>query len=171
MKIVARNIKNLAVDLFAVGKKILGIAADLAAKVALVIRERVSTMTPAAKAITCALAFGILGGAGLFMFTRDAPTGASTPTVAVQPVTTGSTSAPTAVEEIMRRIGRLMPLPMGEEPTLATVSDITVLKDQPFFRNAKNGDFVLMYAKAKKAILYDAIGDRILEVAPIVETP
>jgi hypothetical protein len=157
--------------LFTASKKTMGVARPIVVKAGAMTGVRVAKMSPVAKAISCALALGMLGGTGLFWLTRESAPTATVPAVVAQPVSTGSTSAPTAVEEITRRIGRLMPLPVGEEPTLATVSDITVLKDQPFFRNAKNGDFVLMYAKAKRAILYDAIGDRILEVAPIVETP
>ena len=60
-----------------------------------------------------------------------------------------------------------MVLPQNEEPTTATVSDTAKLKDQPFFKNAKNGDVVLIYTKAQIAILYDRKIDKIIAVAPI----
>lgn len=60
-----------------------------------------------------------------------------------------------------------MELPKGEQPTIATVSDITKLQGQSFFRNAKNGYKVLIYTKAKKAILYDPIEDKIVEVTSL----
>src|SRR5450759_4383999 len=47
-------------------------------------------------------------------------------------------------------VGKLMLLPADEEPTVASVTDTTKLKDQPFFANAQNGDKVLIYTKAKK---------------------
>ena len=50
---------------------------------------------------------------------------------------------------------------------MATVSDLEKLKDQPFFAKAKIGDKVLIYTDAKKAILYDPVNDKIVEVAPI----
>ena len=69
--------------------------------------------------------------------------------------------------ELVASVGKLMLLPEGETPTIATVSDLEKLKDQPFFVNAKNGDKVLIYTNAKKAILYDPVAHKIIEVAPI----
>ena len=65
------------------------------------------------------------------------------------------------------KVGKHILLPPGEQPTVATVSDLSPLKDQLFFKNAKVGDMVLMFPKARRAILYDPISDRIIEVAPI----
>src|ERR1017187_9086354 len=65
-------------------------------------------------------------------------------------------SAQLEVENLINRVGQLIDLPKDEKPTVATVSDIKKLKDQPFFANAKNGDKVLIYTSAKKAILYDS---------------
>jgi len=67
----------------------------------------------------------------------------------------------------VKMVGRLIVLPAGENPTMATVSDPEKLKDQAFFANAKKGDKVLIYADSRKAILYDPIADKIVEVAPI----
>lgn len=64
-------------------------------------------------------------------------------------------------------VSKLIVLPSGEQPTVATVTDVSKLKDQPFFGNAKNGDKVLIYTNAKKAILYNPTGNRIVEVAPV----
>ena len=68
---------------------------------------------------------------------------------------------------LVERVGRLIILPEGEEPTIATVSDPQKLQGQSFFANAKVGDKVLIYTNAKKAILYDPVEDRIIEVAPV----
>ena len=64
-------------------------------------------------------------------------------------------------------VGVLMELPQGEEPTVATVSDTDKLKDQTFFARAVNGDKVLIYTQAQKAILYRPSINRIIEVAPV----
>ncbi len=40
-------------------------------------------------------------------------------------------------------------------------------KGQPFFANAQVGDKVLIYYKAKKAILYNPTDNKIVEVGPI----
>ncbi len=71
------------------------------------------------------------------------------------------------VQGLVERVGRLIILPEGEEPTIATVSDPQKLQGQSFFANAKVGDKVLIYTNAKKAILYDPVEDRIIEVAPV----
>ncbi len=71
------------------------------------------------------------------------------------------------VREIVAKVSRLIVLPVGEDPTIATVSDPAALKDQPFFANAKKGDKVLIYTNAKKAILYSVTLDKIVEVAPL----
>ena len=68
-------------------------------------------------------------------------------------------------------IGKLIMLPTDEQPTLATVSDPEKLKAQPFFANAEVGDVVLVYARAKKAILYSPKYNKIIEVAPVNLAP
>ncbi len=69
--------------------------------------------------------------------------------------------------ELVDEISKLIVLPEGEDPTVATIADAEKLKAQPFFANAKNGNKVLIYTKAKKAILYDVDSHKIVEVAPL----
>jgi UDP-N-acetylglucosamine transferase subunit ALG13 len=69
--------------------------------------------------------------------------------------------------KLVTQIGKLIVLPEGETPTVATVSDVEKLRSQPFFAKAKKGDRVLIYANARKALLYDPESNRIVEVAPI----
>jgi hypothetical protein len=81
-------------------------------------------------------------------------------------------SNPQAVTEkdnavLVAKLGQLIALPTNEQPTIATVADPSKLKDQPFFANAKTGDRVFIYTNAKKAILYDEVANKIIEVAPI----
>ena len=71
------------------------------------------------------------------------------------------------VASLVEKVGKLILLPQGEIPTVAAVADLTPLKEQSFFKNAKKGDIVLMYARAKKAVLYDPSANIIIEVAPI----
>ena len=76
----------------------------------------------------------------------------------------------TAQEEVARlvsQIGVIMELPADEQPTVATVLDKDKLKDQGFFVKAENGDKVVIYSKARKAILYRESAKKIIEVAPI----
>lgn len=70
-------------------------------------------------------------------------------------------------QKIVAEVSKLIVLPKDEEPTVATISDVEKLRSQAFFANAKNGDKVLIYTKAQKAILYDPIQKIIVEVAPL----
>jgi len=68
---------------------------------------------------------------------------------------------------LVARVKLLIELPDGEEPTVATVTDLEPLRDQPFFARAKVGHKVLIYSIAKKAILFDPVAGRVVETAPL----
>ena len=68
---------------------------------------------------------------------------------------------------LIDRVSALIVLPSDEQPTIATVADPERLKEQAFFAKAKIGDKVLIYTNARKAILYDPVGNKIVEVAPL----
>lgn len=70
------------------------------------------------------------------------------------------------VTDIISKVGNLIELPSGT-PTVATVSDITKLKSQPFFAKAQNGDKVLIYSDAKKAIIWRPSTNKVVEYANI----
>ena len=78
-----------------------------------------------------------------------------------------SLSAKEETQKLLSRVGTLIELPEGEEPTIATISDRDKLADQPFFARAKNGDKLIIYNNAKRAILYDPIANKIIDVAPV----
>jgi hypothetical protein len=69
--------------------------------------------------------------------------------------------------KMVEAVSKLILLPAGEEPTIATVSDPSKLIEQPFFTDAKVGDKVLIYQNARKAFLYRPSENRLIEVAPI----
>jgi hypothetical protein len=69
-------------------------------------------------------------------------------------------------EKLITQVGKLIELPK-EEPTIASISDKEKLKNQSFFENANNGDKVLIFTKAKKAILYRPSINKIIEVSKI----
>ena len=70
-------------------------------------------------------------------------------------------------QKVIDKVGALMELPKDEKPSIATVSDKEKLKEQAFFKSAENGDTLLIYTNAKKAILFRDSSNKVVEVAPI----
>jgi len=70
-------------------------------------------------------------------------------------------------KKLVDAVAKFMELPSDETPTLATVNDKQKLSNQAFFSHAENGDKVLIYTNAKKAILYRPSINKIIDVAPI----
>jgi hypothetical protein len=62
-------------------------------------------------------------------------------------------------------------LPKNEEPIFATVSDSTKLQNQDFFKQAQDGDKILLYPKNKKAFLYRPSIKQVIAVAPLDYQP
>lgn len=67
------------------------------------------------------------------------------------------------IKRVTRVISKFISLPADEEPSLATITDIEKLKDQPFFKGAKNGDKLIIYNKTAKAILYRPSENKIID--------
>lgn len=79
----------------------------------------------------------------------------------------GSTAAAALDAKVVGMVEKLIELPKDESPTLATVSDKSKLATQSFFKNAQNGDKLLIFVKSKKVILYRPSEDKIIEVGTI----
>ena len=107
---------------------------------------------PAVAAVILLLAAG-----GYFYFQSQKP----------QSPQPGTEAAQEEVRKLVTEVGKLMELPVGENPTIATVTDVEKLQNQPFFQKAQNGDQVLIYQVAGKAILYRPSLKRIIDVAPL----
>ena len=72
--------------------------------------------------------------------------------------------------ELKEKVGKLISVPADETPVVATVTDKEKLKDQPFFADAQNGDFILMFPQAKKAYIYRESENKLINVGPIAIT-
>lgn len=68
--------------------------------------------------------------------------------------------------QIKSIIGKMIELP-DETPTLATINDKSKLEKSSFFDRAENGDKVLLYTNAKKAILFRPSTQKIIDVTTI----
>lgn len=73
------------------------------------------------------------------------------------------------IEDLVAKVKKIMLVP-DETPTLATVEDKEKLKDQPFFKDAENGDKILIFTAAKKAIIYRPNDNRVINSGPIAVT-
>ena len=87
----------------------------------------------------------------------------------VKTPSTAATQAQQAeVNAILAKVGALIILPTGEEPVVATITDAaSLVKDQVFYKGAKNGDVVIVYQKAAKAIVYSPDRNIIVNVGPV----
>jgi hypothetical protein len=74
-------------------------------------------------------------------------------------------------QSVIEDLSRIIVLPTDEEPTIATVTNLDTIQDQPFFRNAQIGDKVIIYSRSQKAILYRPSEKKLIEVAPFTSDP
>jgi hypothetical protein len=79
-------------------------------------------------------------------------------------------AATTKANTIRDKAAKLISVPSDETPTLATVTEKEKLKDQPFFKDAENGDVILIFPQAKKAYIYREREDKLINVGPIAIT-
>src|SRR3990167_2931071 len=57
---------------------------------------------------------------------------------------------------LIDKVSRLILLPQNEAPSIATINNVAQLqKDSSFYKDARNGDVLLIYFQAKKAFIYD----------------
>lgn len=72
------------------------------------------------------------------------------------------------VQNIVDMAKKHIILPTDEDPSVAAVTDVEALKSkQPFYADAQNGDKVLIYTKARKAVIYSPSRDILVNVGPI----
>lgn len=68
---------------------------------------------------------------------------------------------------VKEKVGKLI-VPPQEEPVMAVVTAAdSLIKEQAFYAGVENGDILLIYPQAGKAILYSAKKDRLLNVGPV----
>lgn len=109
------------------------------------------------------LLFLIIAGGGAFGYYKYTQLNNENKRLSANP----EEAAKSEANKVKSSVAQLIEVPTDEEPTIATVVDASKLSGQAFFAKAQNDDRVLMYQKAKKAILYRPSTNKIIEVAPI----
>ena len=85
---------------------------------------------------------------------------------------TGSSSAKDdEVKKIVAEIAKLIRLPENDTPSIATITDVSKLKEQPPFKDAKNGDILLVFNSSGKVVLYDPKDKKIVNVTTLSNSP
>lgn len=70
------------------------------------------------------------------------------------------------VDRLVAKIARFLVVPANEKPIVLVLSDAeSRAQQQPFYRDAKNGDILFVYGT--KAIIYDVRADKLVNVGPI----
>lgn len=71
------------------------------------------------------------------------------------------------LESTIELVSKLMLLPEDEVPRLATITDADLRNGDLFYKNAQNGDKILIYTNAKKAVLYRPATNKIIEIGTV----
>lgn len=72
------------------------------------------------------------------------------------------------VESLTKKINQHLLLPSGELPQLRTIEDSkAAAAAQTFFAGTQDGDKVLIYVNARKAVVYSPSRDLVINVGPI----
>jgi hypothetical protein len=79
-------------------------------------------------------------------------------------------AAQETTQRLVTEVDKLYQLP-DEKPTVAQINDKDKLKEQPFFKSAQNGDYLLIFTNAKLAVLYREDENKLINVGPIAITP
>jgi len=74
-----------------------------------------------------------------------------------------------AVGNAVSALSKLLVLPTGETPLVYSIGDAATLANyQAFYSGAQNGDLIIIYQKAAKAIVYSPSRNMIENVGPII---
>ena len=106
-------------------------------------------------------------GSGGFLYVHNQKTKETPDMIAQREADKRAVEAKKKADAMIDIVKKQIELPTNEEPILATVSDSNMLQNQDFFKDAKNGDRILLYPKHKKAYLYRPSEKKVLAVAPL----
>lgn len=72
---------------------------------------------------------------------------------------------------VIKQISALAVVPSDPNAVLANVTDVTKLKDQAFFADAQNGDEIVIFPSAMRAVLYRPSINKIINIGPLSSSP
>ena len=73
---------------------------------------------------------------------------------------------------ILANVGRIIQLPVGEAPSIATIKDAAAARTlQPFLEPAQAGDVLIVYPGAQIALLYRPANNKLIAVGPVTIPP
>jgi len=71
------------------------------------------------------------------------------------------------VQRVVKHLATFVAIPEGEQPSAVVLDDTEErARQQSFFRDAKDGDILVYFAN--RAIIYDPIADKLVNVGPVV---
>ena len=76
-------------------------------------------------------------------------------------------SAAKTSQRITQAVSKIYLVPNNEQPTVAVIQDKGKLGNQEFFKQAKNGDYILVYPKAKVALVYREQTNQLINLGPL----
>ena len=82
-------------------------------------------------------------------------------------VSSGERMAAFDSARLIRKISTIINIPSTEKPTLATITDKEALKNLSFFKDVEKGDRLLVFATAKKVVLFRESEGRVVNYGPI----
>lgn len=70
-------------------------------------------------------------------------------------------------DRIVESVRKLVEIDTLEDPKVVTVTNADSIRGQTFFKEALNGDKLLIFETSKKAVLYRPSTDKIISIAPL----
>jgi hypothetical protein len=97
--------------------------------------------------------------AGFLLSKRDTPAA----------TTTGSNQEldKKAEQAVIGEVSKIYAVPETEEPVVARIQDKTQIGSDKFFDNAQNGDYVIVYNKARVGIIYRQSEKKIMKIGTV----
>ena len=71
-------------------------------------------------------------------------------------------------QELLTKVGKVLVLPQEKNPVVAIINDVELLaSNQDFYKDAHDGDKLIIYQNARKAIIFDEDANKVVNVGPV----